>query len=115
MSTQIRLHLKENLSGSTLFAIPLSILRNNCAKSIIWAKKYGIKCLKFFNILPYQKQGVWLVLQVITLHVCFTEVLVFNANSEDPDQMQRPVMSDLGLPCLAIQNYPFGGFPTRMG
>ena len=38
-------------SGSTLFAITLNILRNNCIKSKITAKKYGIKygikCLKF--------------------------------------------------------------------
>ena len=35
-------------TGSTLFAIPLSILGNNCTKSKIWAKKrYGIKCSKF--------------------------------------------------------------------
>ena len=35
-------------SGSTLFAIPLSILKySNCIKSKILAKKYGIKYSKF--------------------------------------------------------------------
>ena len=30
-----------------VFAIPLSILRNDCKKSKFRPKKYGIKCLKF--------------------------------------------------------------------
>ena len=38
----------EAWSGSTLFAIPLSILRNNCIKSRKKRpKKYGIKYSKF--------------------------------------------------------------------
>ena len=39
-------------SGSTMFALPLSILRNNCIKSKIKVrqKKYVIKYLKFYNI-----------------------------------------------------------------
>ena len=36
------------LSGSTLFAIPLSILRNNCINNLR-QKKYGIKCSKFWT------------------------------------------------------------------
>ena len=36
-----------NSAGSTLFAIPLSFLRNNCIKRTFRPIKYGIKCLEF--------------------------------------------------------------------
>ena len=36
--------------NSTLFGIPLSVLRNNCLKSKIWAKNSGIKGSKFLDI-----------------------------------------------------------------
>ena len=34
--------------------------------------------------------------------ICFVEILVFNANSVDPDQTPRSVASYLGLRCLPI-------------
>ena len=34
-------------SGSTLFAIPLSIIRTNCIKTKVSQKWYGMKCSKF--------------------------------------------------------------------
>ena len=34
-------------SGSTLFAYPLSFLRNNCIEQAKDKKMYGVKCLKF--------------------------------------------------------------------
>ena len=37
-------------SGSILFAIPLSILRNKLQKSKMWVKQYGIKCLKLTSL-----------------------------------------------------------------
>ena len=47
------------------------------------------------------------------LLLCFIEIPVFNAKSADHDKTMRPVAFDLGLHCLP--NYPFGGFPARMG
>ena len=38
---------------------------------------------------------------------CFIEIPIFNANSVDPDQMQRSSMSDMGLHCLPV--VPFMG------
>ena len=38
-------------SGSTLFAIPLSILRNNCIKANVWSKKYEKKGVRNFRTL----------------------------------------------------------------
>ena len=43
-------------------------------------------------------RGVSLVL----LLPCFIEILVFNANSVDPDQTPRSAASDLGLHCLQM-------------
>ena len=40
-------------SGSTLFAIPLSILGNNCVKSKIWARKVWNKVFEILEHLPY--------------------------------------------------------------
>ena len=40
-------------SGSTLFAIPLSILRNNCIKSKIQAKIVWNKVFESLGQLPY--------------------------------------------------------------
>ena len=40
-------------SGSTLFAIPLSILRNNCITSKIWAKEAWNEIFKILGPLPY--------------------------------------------------------------
>ena len=37
-----------------------------------------------------------------TLLPCFIEILIFNANSVDPDQMPHSVASDLGLNCLLM-------------
>ena len=34
--------------------------------------------------------------------LCFIEISVFNANSEEPDQTPRSTASDLGLPCLPM-------------
>ena len=39
---------------------------------------------------------------VVLLFLCFIEILVFNANSVDPDQMPHSVASDLGLYCLPV-------------
>ena len=41
------------LSRSTLFAFPLSILRTNCLKSKILAKKVWSKVLEILGHLPY--------------------------------------------------------------
>ena len=35
---------------------------------------------------------------------CFTEITVFNANREDPDQTPRSVPSDLDLRCLPMSH-----------
>ena len=40
-----------------------------------------------------QKRGVWLVFNI----AMFIEILVFDANSVDPDQTPRSAVSDLGL------------------
>ena len=40
-------------SGSTLFAIPLGILGNNCIKSKFWTKKDWNKVFKILGHLPY--------------------------------------------------------------
>ena len=37
-------------SGSTVLAIPLSILRNNCIKSDIYIKKYRMECSNFRTV-----------------------------------------------------------------
>ena len=49
-----------------------------------------------FGQVCFQQQGVWLVL----LLLCFIEISVFNADSVDPDQMPRSLVSDMGLHCL---------------
>ena len=41
---------------------------------------------------------VWLLL----LLLCFIEILLFNANCVDPDQMLHSVAADLGLQFLSI-------------
>ena len=38
----------------------------------------------------------------LLLLLCFIEILVFNANSIDCDQMQHSVVSDLGLHCCGL-------------
>ena len=50
---------------------------------------------------------VWLLF-IITY--CFIEIIVFNANSVDPDQMPQNVASDLGLHFLPT----FMGLNTKM-
>ena len=50
---------------------------------------------QLFGLFFFQKQGVWFVF-IITI---FIEILVFNANSIDSDQMPH---SDLDLHCLSI-------------
>ena len=40
--------------------------------------------------------------RLFLLSPCFIEILVFNANSVDPDQTPRSVASDLGLHCLPM-------------
>ena len=47
------------------------------------------------------------------LLLCFKEIPVVNANSEDSDQMLHSAPYDLGLHCFV--NYPFGGLQTKMG
>ena len=44
------------------------------------------------------RKGVWLLF-IIT---GFIEILVYNANRVDPDQMPHSVASDLGLYCLSM-------------
>ena len=46
------------------------------------------------------RRGVWLVL----LLPCSIEILVFNANSLDPDQTPHSAASDLGLGCLPMSH-----------
>ena len=46
-------------SGSTLFAISLSILRNICIKSKILAKKYGINVWNFRTLLYSKMMSFW--------------------------------------------------------
>ena len=43
-------------SGSTLFGIPLSVLRNNCIQSEIQAKIVRIKVFENLVHLPYRKE-----------------------------------------------------------
>ena len=54
--------------------------------------------------------SVWLVISMCT--VLCTEILVFNANSEDPDQMLCSTVSDLSA---LFASYPFWGFPYQNG
>ena len=44
------------------------------------------------------RKGFWLLF-IIT---GFIEILVYNANRVDPDQMPQNVASDLGLHCLSM-------------
>ena len=44
-------------SGSTLFAIQLGILRNNCIKIKIWAIKVWNKVFEILGHLPYSMSG----------------------------------------------------------
>ena len=45
-------------SGSTLFAIPLSILRNSCIKSKIYAKIVRNKVFEMLGHLPYNRRPI---------------------------------------------------------
>ena len=56
--------------------------------------------MRFLDRSISNRRGVWLVL----LLSCFIEILVFNANSLDPDQMLPSAVSDLGLGYLSVSH-----------
>ena len=81
-------------SVSTLLAILLSILRDNCIKANFWPKKYGMKYLNFRNI--------YCILYSILTHCSLETPKKVMANSADQDQTAQNVASDQGLHCLQI-------------
>ena len=93
-------------SGSTLFAIPLSILRNNCIKSEILAKK-NKAWNKVFNLghlshpnysdtlTPHHTCPWTWTNQFSYQMMCLKKKDDWMGNSTDPDQMPYSMVSDL--------------------
>ena len=68
------------------FVILTHLRRVDSSTTTLWTGLFPTACVKL----------------VFIINICFIEIPVVNANSEDPDQTPRSAASDLGLHCLLI-------------
>ena len=93
-----------------MFILPLCVIGMLCSETTVlpghhvyyFNYPFMMSELFYTNTLDMSisnRKGIWVFL-INLLLPCFIEIHEFNANSVDPDQMPRSVVSDQGLHCL---------------